>query len=126
MKNRAYSTISNLQRCELCYDLLQRDQFYLFPCAHGFHSACLVDHAQHSLATSQQQILKGLLESMQTLLVRAKDSDSRARTALESVQAEIDGLVAADCPLCGYAMIDSITRPLIPVEETKDANSWKL
>eukprot|EP01031_Cornospumella_fuschlensis_P035060 gene35060-42461_t len=31
IKQRAYSTASSLQRCELCSDLLYRDQFYLFP-----------------------------------------------------------------------------------------------
>lgn len=126
MKNRAYSTVSNLQRCEYCLDLLLRGQFYLFPCSHGFHSSCLMDHAPQTLEPSQAQQLHMLMESMQSLAVRAKDSDSRARSALESLQAEVDGLIAADCPLCGYSMINAVSCSLIPAEESKEAASWKL
>lgn len=126
MKNRAYSTVSNLQRCEYCFDLLHRGQFYLFPCSHGFHSNCLLDHAPQTLAGPQAQSLQGLLDSMQVLASRAKDSDSRSRSALESIQAEIDGLIAADCPLCGYAMIKAVNCSLVPAEEAKEAASWKL
>jgi hypothetical protein len=126
MKNRAYSTVSSLQKCELCFDLLHRDQFYLFPCSHGFHATCLLDHAPKALTPSQLQALRTLLDSLRAVALRAKESDSRARAALESLQAEIDGLVAADCPLCGYAMINSISCSLIPAEEVKEAETWRL
>ena len=30
------------QKCELCGDQLLHNDFYLFPCTHGFHSNCLI------------------------------------------------------------------------------------
>jgi hypothetical protein len=46
---------------------------------------------------------------------------------LESLLAELDGYIAADCPLCGLAMIRAVSVPLIVVEkDSQEAISWEL
>ena len=45
---------------------------------------------------------------------RAKDpQDRRSIIQQEYLQNELDGYVAAECPLCGDAMIRSLAQPLI-------------
>jgi hypothetical protein len=127
MKNRGYSTVSSHQRCEICCDLLLGNQFYLFPCSHGFHANCLLRQTQKNLPPNQLQAIKSLEDSLRALATRVKDLDNRARAQQESLQQELDGYIAADCPLCGYVMINSISTSLISEEEKKkEALFWSL
>jgi hypothetical protein len=46
---------------------------------------------------------------------------------VETLQAEIDGFLAAECPLCGDFMIRSVNQRLITEEEeAKDAKEWEI
>lgn len=46
---------------------------------------------------------------------------------VEALQTEIDGYLAAECPLCGDFMIRSVHEPLISEqEEAKDAKDWEI
>eukprot|EP01037_Dinobryon_pediforme_P032678 gene32678-37738_t len=106
MKNRCYTLSSNYHRCETCHDLLLGKQFYLFPCSHGFHCDCLIQQAPRILSPAQYQAFAVLADAMKTLTSgRGKEFDHRTRMQVENIQAEMDNYVAADCPLCGYAMI---------------------
>ena len=47
----------------------------------------------------------------------------------EILQNELDGYIAADCPLCGSMMIKQVGLPLIALENPADAAeaaSWEL
>ena len=44
---------------------------------------------------------------------------------MEYLQAELDGFVAADCPLCGFAMIRSLGVPLIDMTLPSDVDELK-
>ena len=60
------------------------------------------------------------------MAARATDADKRALAQQEYLQNELDGYVAADCPLCGYLMIASLAQPLITEYDIEEAKSWSL
>jgi hypothetical protein len=127
MKNRCYTLSSNYQRCETCHDLLLGKQFYLFPCSHGFHCECLIQQAPKILTPAQFQAFQVLSDALKTLTAgRGKEFDHRTRVQVEHIQAEMDNYVAADCPLCGNAMIHSLRCPLVDEEAASEAKSWEL
>jgi hypothetical protein len=125
MKTRGYGTLTNHERCSFCDGTLLGNQFYLFPCAHGFHTVCLLREAHKTLPIGQLPVLKSVEESLKLLTMKVKDLDTRARSQQEALQQELDGFIGADCPLCGYAMINLIGKSLISNEEmAKDAFKW--
>lgn len=125
------------QRCEVCSEALQGitaqlEQFYLFPCGHGYHEACLLRRAEEYLEhASEVQQVRSLQEQISAVSTRAKDADKRSMVQLEHLQAEMDGLIAADCPLCGDYMIRSTGISLLssagdPSGLLEEAKSWEL
>ena len=129
MKHRAYSMVSQQQRCEYCSDLLFGKAFYLFPCSHGFHCQCLVQRCAQHLPPAQVSAVQGVEELLRGLAGRGKDYnnlDRRARAQQEALQLELDGYIAADCPLCGYVMIQSLSLPLISEADADEAKAWAI
>ncbi len=128
MKKRGLGVAAS-QRCEYCTETLFSKIFYLFPCSHGFHSECILRNIHMTCRNdSELHDIKALEESIRKASISAKDpSDKRATTQYEYLLAELDGLIAADCPLCGYAMIRSLSVPLINTdEEIECMKSWAL
>ena len=123
----------NHQRCEVCSEALQAsaqqlnwDQFYLFPCGHGYHEGCLLKKAPEYLEhASDVQLVSSLREQIAAVSSRAKDADKRSMVQLEHLQAEMDGLVAADCPLCGDYMIRAtgLSLLLLPASSSSSSSS---
>jgi DNA-binding IscR family transcriptional regulator len=148
MKNRAYTLSSCHQTCEYCKDSLlgANTQFYLFPCSHGFHSSCLLKRAPRHLDPSQLAAVRALEDELSTLgggrllsvhgvgatvVPRRMDvSDHRTRARIEAVQAQLDGYIAGDCPLCGYSMVRSVSLSLISSgpgsKDAAEAKAWEL
>lgn len=129
MKNRAYSMVTQQQRCEYCTDVLFGKPFYLFPCSHGFHCQCLVQRCVEYLPPAQVSAVQGVEEILRGLAGKGgKDFslDRRARAQQEALQLELDGYIAADCPLCGYAMIQSLSLPLIGDTEVEEVKAWAI
>eukprot|EP01038_Epipyxis_sp_PR26KG_P012525 gene12525-16800_t len=126
MKNKAYSVSSQYQKCEHCSEVLFGKQFYLFPCSHGFHSHCLLKKVSQHLDSGSLNTIYSIQDMLRGLSGRVKDSDNRARAQQEALQTELDGYIAADCPLCGYMMINSINIALIGDNEAVEAKSWEL
>ena len=127
MKRRGCS-VSSQQRCEYCVDALFSRQFYLFPCSHGFHSDCLLRRVySHAHIDGAQLIaVRRLEEQLRAVVARVKDADKRAMAQQEHLQNELDGYIAADCPLCGYVMIRSLSVPLVTESDNEEAASWRL
>ena len=126
MKKRGFSTSSG-QRCEYCNDAIFNKQFYLFPCSHGFHSDCMLKrvYTHKHLDKTQLRTVKGLEDQLRVVAVRAKDNDKRALAQQEFLQNELDGFIAADCPLCGFVMIRSLSVPLVP-DDSEESAAWRL
>jgi hypothetical protein len=132
----------NHQRCEVCSEALQAqqlswEQFYLFPCGHGYHETCLLKKCGEFLEhPGDVQLVGSLKEQISAVAARAKDADKRSMVQLEHLQAELDALVAADCPLCGDHMIRSTGRSLLDAglasaslragSLEEEAKSWQL
>lgn len=125
MKSRAYCLSSQSQICEYCCTCMLGDQFYLFPCSHGFHTNCLLKQAHINLDKSQLSALQGIESSLKALEYRVKD-DMRAKQQQDALQMELDGYLAGDCPLCGYVMIRLLGEPLIESEDSEEAKSWEI
>lgn len=125
MKKRGFS-VSSAQRCEHCKGALFSNQFYLFPCSHGFHTNCLLEHTQHGkhLDAAQLETVKSMERQIREL--SSNVGDVRSATQLEYLQNELDSYVAADCPLCGYVMIQSLAVPLVAKADELEAISWAL
>jgi hypothetical protein len=112
--------------------------FYLFPCSHGIHSDCLIERSglksgsnsrfRPYLDSKQITIVNALQEQLKTLTARIREvpSDRRAQAQLEYLQSELDGYIAADCPYCGYAMIESLAETLIGENDLNEAKFWEL
>lgn len=128
MKNRAYSMVTQQQRCEYCSDALFGKAFYLFPCSHGFHCHCLVQRCVQYLPPAQVSAVMGVEELLRGLAGKSKDLslDQRARAQQEALQLELDGYIAADCPLCGYVMIQSLSLPLVGEREAEEMKAWAI
>ena len=126
MKKRGYS-VSSLQRCEYCVKPLFSQLFYLFPCSHGFHQDCLLRrvYTHKHLEDAQLQTVKSLEVEIRSISSRSKD-DKRSMARLEYLQHELDGCIAADCPLCGYVMIRSLSTPLVSEEDKAESSTWIL
>lgn len=125
MKRRGYSLTAQ-QRCEYCTLPLFGKQFYLFPCSHGFHADCLLKRIHRHVDAGQVQHIRALEEQLKLSANRTKDaSDKRALALVEYLQAELDGCIAADCPLCGFAMIRSLGVPLIDLTLANDIDELK-
>ena len=117
MKKRGYG-FSTIQRCEYCNDAIFARPFYIFPCSHGYHSDCIMKKLSHHLEPVQVEAVVDLQEKLKIAAKRAQDLDRRAMIQQEYLQNEIDGYIAAECPLCGDAMVRSVGKSLIN-EETK-------
>ena len=117
MKKRGYG-FSTVQRCEYCNDAVFVRPFYMFPCGHGYHSDCIMKRLSEHLEPTQVESVLGLQEKLKIAEKRAQDLDRRAIIQQEYLQNEIDGYIAAECPLCGDVMVRSIGKSLIN-EETK-------
>lgn len=147
MKNRAYSMTSQQQKCEHCRDILFGQQFYLFPCSHGFHRMCLLQQSAQHLSPAQYSAVQGIVELLRNLSngssnshhhsqvrqsqdtgVGIGSSDQRTRAQFEALQTELDGYIAADCPLCGFVMIQSLGVSLLHCceDDVAEAKSWEL
>jgi hypothetical protein len=127
MKNRAYSTAFSNHKCDLCYEDLKSNQFYLFPCSHAFHTHCLSSSALQTLSISQLADLQAIQSSLKSLQSRSNEQDSRARLQeQDSLQQQLDSLIAPDCPLCGYAIIKHLNHSLLENTASEELESWML
>ena len=55
-----------------------------------------------------------------------QNADKRGQAEGDNIQGELDGYIAADCPLCGYGMIYNIGLPLISDKDKEEMLTWQL
>ena len=114
---KRYSVVPPAQTCYLCRQPLLARQGYLFPCGHCFHADELSEEVLKELRAPQVRRVRAL----QDMIAREADKNSKTLTRLRD---ELDGIVAAECILCGEAMIRSVDRPFLKADE--DAAGWSL
>ena len=69
---------------------------------------------------------KAKIENLLGRLRNVGSSSPSDQEEREKIQSEIDGIVAAECPLCGSVMIQSINTPFISKEEEEEASMWSI
>jgi hypothetical protein len=77
---------------------------------------------------SKVSAVQGVEELLRSLAGKGKDLslDRRAKAQQEALQMELDGYIAADCPLCGYVMVQSLALPLVSDADAEEARAWAI
>lgn len=76
------------------------------------------------LSAAEKAKIKELQEKLRPLSQSGlSQNDQELR---DKLQAELDNIIAAECPLCGSVMIQSINKPFISKEEEAEASLWSI
>ncbi|OAP61064.1 hypothetical protein AYL99_03265 [Fonsecaea erecta] len=111
-----YAIVEAGERCWICTLPVLSRQFFVFPCQHAFHSDCLGKRVLESSGSSKRKRIKDLqTEVNQGLSVGVQR---------QKLVAELDGLVAEQCVLCGDLGIKQIDEPFI--HEGDDVEAWAI
>jgi len=134
-RTRCVATIDSNDLCSLCdQPLMLQSTFYIFACGHYFHGDCLFSYvrrlmkrknesninekttSQRANQTNEQKSTKNLTQKdfetvnrLQSIIASGITPPSRD---MESVQQELDDLLAAQCVLCGEIAVDYLDQPL--------------
>jgi len=104
--------------CRLCSTPVLSSALYLFPCQHALHMSC-VEHymLRHGgLSSADKKRIKELKAALHAQDVQ--DAHGVAGPAPSTTvdyareQAELDDLLASDCPICGIPAIRLLDQPL--------------
>ncbi|XP_023944562.2 vacuolar protein sorting-associated protein 18 homolog isoform X2 [Bicyclus anynana] len=110
--------VSVSDACCLCDIALLLRPFYLFPCAHRFHSDCLLAEMQPILAPARRNKLKDLQRKLNLLSnIELSTMTSSGLPLREVLKNEVDDIVASECVFCGEHMIACIDKPFIADED---------
>lgn len=82
------------------------EPFYVFPSGYVFVESALINEVLPYLNEKQ----KARVEDLRHLLQGDRPEKEHAIHDYDKLQAEFDGLIAAECPLTGFLMVDSIDR----------------
>jgi hypothetical protein len=92
------------------------ESFYVFPSGYVVLESALRNEIVPRLNEKQ----RSRVEEIERDLIRSKTSGGLPVQAADSLQAELDGLIAAECPLTGSMMVDSIDQPFKDSVEIED------
>jgi hypothetical protein len=94
-------------RCALTgrFVLQSGEPFYVFPSGYVFLEDALLEEVTKFLNEKQRSRVDMIREQILNFPEKEKMSP-----VFESLQAELDGLIAAECPLTGSVMVESIDR----------------
>ncbi|CAF1194677.1 unnamed protein product [Adineta ricciae] len=130
-RTRCVATIDSNEICSLCdQPLMIQSIFYIFACGHYFHGDCLFGYVRRLMERKDKRSLDGAgsdalnksnpnkttiqknidrVNYLQSIIASGSAPPSRD---MESVQQELDNLVASQCILCGETAVDSLDEPL--------------
>jgi len=112
-------TVPSSEVCALSGRPILSGPFYVFPSNYAYLADELTGHVLPHLEAKKQ----ARVEELQVWLT---STDTPAADRLV-YQAEFDNLIAAECPLTGNIMIESIDRSLVSPEELKkQAATWAI
>lgn len=109
------------------YVFQESEPFYVFPSGFVVMENSLVKEVIPYLNTEQKTRLKEVRDELKKLKLRTPNSepvyaDSTDSQSKIELQSELDGLIAAECPLTGSLMIESIDRGFL--NELKQKDPW--
>jgi hypothetical protein len=129
-RTRCVATIDSNEVCSLCEQaLMLQSTFYIFACGHYFHGDCLFTYVRRLMKRKDDNNLdnknrsQGLNKTEQNSTKSNIDTVNRLQSIIasgiappsrdmESVQQELDDLVASQCVLCGETAVDYLDQPL--------------
>lgn len=114
--DRRYAIVESGERCWICTLPVLSRQFFVFPCQHAFHSDCLGKQVLENSGSSKRKRIKGLQSEVNQGLSLGPQR--------QKLVAELDGLVAEQCVLCGDLGIKQIDQPFIQAGE--DGEAWAI
>ena len=76
------------------------------------------------LSAAEKAKIKELQEKLRPLSQSGLSQNDQERR--DKLQAELDNIIEAECPLCGSVMIQSINKPFISKEEEAEASLWSI
>ena len=100
-----YAIVEPGERCWICTLPVLSRQFFVFPCQHVFHSDCLGKRVLENSGSSRKKHIKDLQQEVSQGLSIGPQR--------QKLIAELDGLVAEQCVLCGDLGIKQIDEPFI-------------
>jgi len=111
-----YAIVEAGERCWICTLPVLSRQFFVFPCQHAFHSDCLGKRVLESSGSSKRKRIKDLQTQVnQGLSIGVQR---------QKMVAELDGLVAEQCVLCGDLGIKQIDESFI--HDGDDVDAWAI
>ena len=133
-RTRCVATIDSSQTCSLCdQPLMLQSTFYIFACGHYFHADCLFSYVRRLMKRKDEQNLTDRTRSPNSPKINQPktgnlspndiDTVNRLQSIIasgiappsrdmESVQQELDDIVASQCVLCGETAVDYLDQPL--------------
>ncbi|RCN40377.1 hypothetical protein ANCCAN_13668 [Ancylostoma caninum] len=122
--------------CAGCERSLIGRPFFAHACRHFFHRECLEEAMMPFLTEDSKARLAELARKEKRLLsqLQAEERVSSANEALiaerqaqfAKVSSDINAILGADCPLCGWNTIELIDKPFFTDEEyERDRESWQ-
>lgn len=100
----------------------QNEPFYVFPSGYVTLESSLKQEVFPYLNTKQRSRLESIEKELIEIQRVSKDEqkiDDEMKHELDVLQAELDGLIAAECPLTGAVMVESIDRSFLDDKEDK-------
>lgn len=111
-----YAIVESGERCWICTLPVLSRQFFVFPCQHAFHSDCLGKRVLENSGSSKRKRIKDLQTEVNQGLSMGPQR--------QKMVAELDGLVAEQCVLCGDVGIKQIDQPFILAGD--DVGAWAI
>ncbi|RMZ78617.1 hypothetical protein DV738_g3729, partial [Chaetothyriales sp. CBS 135597] len=113
-----YAIVEPGEQCWICTLPVLSRQFFVFPCQHAFHSDCLGKRVLEHAGTSKKKRIKDLqAEASRGLSIGPQR---------QKLIAELDGLVAEQCVLCGDIGIKQIDEPFVKDTESATVEDWAI
>ena len=109
--NASSMTMRSDARCAITNKALMFDNesFYVFPSGYVYLESALMEEVKPYLNSKQSARLERVVADMEKIRkvpVMSEDDEIR----LQMLQSELDGLIAAECPLTGRIIVDSIDK----------------
>ena len=86
------------------------EPFYVFPSGYVILESALKNEVMPFLNEKQQDRVTELEKTLSELRREASATGAAAEDQIDTLQSELDGLIAAECPLTGSIMVESIDR----------------
>ena len=115
--DKRYAIVEPGEKCYVCELPLLMRSFWCFPCQHGFHGDCLTKCVMEWGGIGKSKRIKDLQRELEgTMGAKGQKRDS--------LNKELERLVAGQCPLCSEMAVKRIDEPFLSASD--DKNEWAL